>query len=50
MSNKPLDINDSKVFPEQKPRFKLGSHDLYRSLRHTKKGVNNSFVARSELC
>lgn len=38
MLGKPLKIKDEKVFPEQKERFKLGSHDLSRVLRHTKKG------------
>ncbi|MGN0819028.1 MAG: hypothetical protein ACI4M6_01350 [Christensenellaceae bacterium] len=37
MSNKPLKLSDKKVFPEQKERFKLGSHDLSRVLKHTKK-------------
>ena len=37
MSQKPLDIRDNKVFPEQKPRFKLGSHDLHRVIVHTTK-------------
>lgn len=36
MSGKPLDLSDKDVFPEGKERFKLGSHDLARSLRHTK--------------
>jgi len=35
MSNKPLDINDKKVFPEGKPRFSLSSKDRDRSLYHT---------------
>ena len=29
-------ITDKDVFPEEKERFKLGSHDLSRTLRHTK--------------
>lgn len=36
MSGKPLKVEDKDVFPEEKERFKLGSHDLSRSLRHTK--------------
>lgn len=36
MSGKPLKLSDKEVFPEGKERFKLGSHDLARSLRHTK--------------
>ena len=35
MSKKALDLSDKDVFPEGKERFKLGSHDLARSLRHT---------------
>lgn len=34
-SQKKLTLSDKKVFPEQKARFKLGSHDLSRTLRHT---------------
>ena len=37
MSGKPLRIDDKNVFPEEQERFKLGSHDLSRALRHTKK-------------
>lgn len=37
MSGKPLTINDKKVFPENQPRFTLGSHDLNRTLIHTGK-------------
>ncbi len=37
MSKKPLSLSDKDVFPEQKSIFKLGSHDLSRVLRHTKK-------------
>lgn len=37
MSGKPLSIDDKKVFPESKERFKLGSHDLNRTLIHTGK-------------
>lgn len=36
MSGKPLRIDDKNVFPESKERFALGSHDLARTLRHTK--------------
>lgn len=36
MSGKPLKIEDKDVFPEEKERFKLGSHDLSRTLKHTK--------------
>ena len=36
MSGKHLNLNDKKVFPEGKERFKLGSHDISRVLRHTK--------------
>ena len=35
MSGKPLSLQDRKVFPEQKERFTLGSHDLNKTLRHT---------------
>jgi len=37
MSGKPLSLNDKKVFPEENERFKLGSHDLNRTLVHTKR-------------
>ena len=40
MSGQPLKIEDKKVFPEEKDRFKLGSHDLSRTLRHTGKAGN----------
>ena len=36
MSGKYLTLSDKKVFPEEKELFKLGSHDLSRTLRHTK--------------
>lgn len=36
MSDKPLNLSDKRVFPEAKERFKLGSHDLYKVLTHTK--------------
>ena len=36
MSKKPLRLDDRKVFPEDTERFKLGSHDLSRVLRHTR--------------
>ena len=35
MSNQQLTLDDKDVFPEQKERFKLGSHDLSRAIRHT---------------
>lgn len=35
MSGKPLDLKDKDVFPEDKERFKLGSHDTNRALVHT---------------
>ena len=35
MTQKPLKLNDKKVFPEHQERFSLGSHDLSRTLRHT---------------
>ena len=35
MSKQPLQVTDKKVFPEQKPRFALGSHDLHKTLNHT---------------
>ena len=35
MSGKPLRLSDKKVFPEEKERFTLSSHDLNRSLVHT---------------
>ena len=37
MSGKKLSLKDKKVFPEDKERFKLGSHDLNRTLIHTGK-------------
>ena len=36
MSGRPLNLSDKKVFPESHARFKLGSHDTSRVLRHTK--------------
>ena len=36
MSKKDLSLSDKDVFPNQKELFKLGSHDLSRTLRHTK--------------
>ena len=36
MSNQPLKLSDEKIFPKRKEEFKLGSHDLARTLRHTK--------------
>lgn len=41
MSGKPLTINDKKVFPENQPRFTLGSHDLNRTLIHTGKKLRS---------
>lgn len=38
MSGKNLSLSDKRVFPEQKERFKLGSHDTHKVLEHTKKG------------
>ena len=35
MSNKSLTLKDKDVFPEERERFKLGSHDTARVLRHT---------------
>lgn len=35
MSNRPLNLKDKDVFPEDRERFKLGSHDTARVLRHT---------------
>lgn len=40
MSGKPLTLSDKKVFPEDKERFKLGSHDTARAIRHTEFGKN----------
>ena len=37
MSGKNLKINDRRVFPEGKERFKLTSHDAHRAALHTKK-------------
>ncbi len=36
MSGKPLELSDKRVFPEQKERFVLGSHDLSRAIKHTR--------------
>ncbi len=41
MSGKLLTLEDEKVFPEKKPRFKLGSHDLNRTLVHTGKKTHS---------
>ena len=35
-TKKGLNLFDKKVFPENQERFKLGSHDLSRVLKHTK--------------
>ncbi len=40
MSGKPLKLEDKRVFPEEKEKFKLGSHDLARTLRHTETAGN----------
>ncbi len=37
MSGKPLSLTDKKVFPEDNERFKFGSHDTFRSIKHTTK-------------
>ena len=37
MSNKPLKLSDKRVFPEQKERFKLSSHDTHNVIKHTEK-------------
>ena len=37
MSGKSLTLSDRKVFPEENERFKLGSHDTSRVVRHTQK-------------
>ena len=37
ITKKPLRLSDSAVFPKGKEEFKLGSHDLSRTLRHTKR-------------
>lgn len=41
MSGKDLSLRDNKVFPEEKERFTLGSHDLHNSLEHTIKRKKN---------
>ena len=37
MSNRRLSLSDHRVFPYEKPVFKLGSHDLHNVLLHVKK-------------
>jgi hypothetical protein len=37
MSKKPLRLDDKRVFPEEKERFKLSSHDTYRAIKHITK-------------
>ena len=37
MSKKPLTLSDKRVFPEEKERFKLSSHDTHRVIKHTQK-------------
>lgn len=36
LTGKKIRLSDKKVFPESHERFKLGSHDTSRVLRHTK--------------
>ena len=36
MSGFDLQLSDKQVFPEQKERFKLSSHDTYRAVTHTR--------------
>lgn len=38
MSGLNLSLKDKDVFPEGKERFKLGSHDTNRAIKHTEKG------------
>lgn len=35
MSGSSLKLSDKKVFPEQRERFKLSSHDTHRAVIHT---------------
>lgn len=35
MSGRPLTVSNKRVFPDEKPRAKLGSRDTSRVLRHT---------------
>lgn len=35
ISGKPLTVQDKNIFPEDKERFQLGSHDMHRTLIHT---------------
>ncbi|MBP3402257.1 MAG: hypothetical protein J6K85_04260 [Clostridia bacterium] len=37
MSKQPLALDDRRVFPEGKERFKLSSHDTHRAIIHTEK-------------
>ncbi len=41
MSGKPLKLSDKDIFPEQKERFKLGSHDTNRTRIHTKTAIKS---------
>ena len=37
MSGSPLKLSDKRVFPEQKEKFKLSSHDTHKVIKHTEK-------------
>ena len=37
MSKQPLNLSDRRVFPEEKERFKLSSHDPHKAIIHTQK-------------
>ena len=37
MSSRPLELSDKRVFPEEKERFKLSSHDTHKVIKHTEK-------------
>lgn len=37
LSGKPLTLEDRKVFPEGRERFKLSSHDTHKAIKHTEK-------------
>ena len=34
-SKKPLNLSDKRVFPENKERFRLSSHDTHKAILHT---------------
>lgn len=36
MTKRSLELSDKTVFPEQKERFKLSSHDTYNAIVHTR--------------